>query len=177
MRRTGTSATNIQAREKLLKSFLEILKEKPLSSVNVVELTRSAGVSRMTFYRNYSSVEQILMDRLQEIIALYQAEDHFVTEEDKIVAVQYAMHYLQFMKANGHFIGCLLNSGMGDLVLHAITEYELHKWKCTPEDMVLNCKIYLFAGGLYNLYVLWSSQDFAMDPESMANVISGFCVG
>lgn len=177
MKTTGTNTANVQAREKLLDALIELLADKPVSAIPVAELTKKADVSRMTFYRNYESIEQILMDRLQEVIYEYQQSDPYITKGVPVNDAQYVMHFLNFMKDNGTFINCLLNSGMGDLILNAITDYELQKLQCKTDDISLNVKIHLFAGGLYNLYVYWACDEYQTSIQDLTDTIVSFYVG
>ena len=45
-----------------------------MSSITVSELTNEAGVSRMTYYRNYSSKDEILQSYLADIIESYRSD-------------------------------------------------------------------------------------------------------
>ncbi len=50
--------------ESLTEALLQIMREKPLSQINVSELCERAGVSRVSYYRNYSSMRDILIKQL-----------------------------------------------------------------------------------------------------------------
>lgn len=54
------SQTNVFAKECIVLALLKLIYIKPLSSITVSELCEKGGVSRMTFYRNYDSKEDIL---------------------------------------------------------------------------------------------------------------------
>jgi AcrR family transcriptional regulator len=47
-------------REWITLALLELLKTKKLSKLAISEVVKKAGVSRMAFYRNYESLEQVL---------------------------------------------------------------------------------------------------------------------
>lgn len=42
--------------------MLELLRTNRISELKISELVRTAGVSRMAFYRNYESLKQVLME-------------------------------------------------------------------------------------------------------------------
>ena len=50
--------------ESLTDALLQIMEKKHLSEINISELCNRAGVSRISFYRNYSSLEDILVRHL-----------------------------------------------------------------------------------------------------------------
>lgn len=48
-----------------------MLKTKTLSSISITELTNKAGVSRMAYYRNFDSKEEIFSSYLDIILTKY----------------------------------------------------------------------------------------------------------
>lgn len=61
-RNTPSSPT----REWMQEALLRLLKTKDLSEITVTELTKTAGVSRVTFYRNYFDMADIIFDYLED---------------------------------------------------------------------------------------------------------------
>ena len=41
-------------------ALTKLIRNKPLSSISVTELTKKAGISRTAFYNNYNSVEDVI---------------------------------------------------------------------------------------------------------------------
>ena len=62
------------ARECMVQALIRLLGEKPLSAISITELTAAAGVSRMTYYRNYQSLDDILRSHLTDIFADYRRD-------------------------------------------------------------------------------------------------------
>jgi AcrR family transcriptional regulator len=50
--------------ESLTIALLALMEAKPLSSINITELCKRAGVSRVSFYRNFASLSDILVRHL-----------------------------------------------------------------------------------------------------------------
>lgn len=48
-----------ETRACITKALVKLTQEKALSSISVTELCQAAGVSRMAFYRNYRSKEEV----------------------------------------------------------------------------------------------------------------------
>ena len=48
----------------LVQALMRLLQEKPLSSISITELAAEAGISRMTYYRNYQSIDDVLLSHL-----------------------------------------------------------------------------------------------------------------
>lgn len=69
--RLSNEESNKITRESLLTAMLLLMNEKPFEKITITELVRKAGVSRMAFYRNYDSKEDILIslkDGINEIL-------------------------------------------------------------------------------------------------------------
>lgn len=60
----GNQARNTWAKEQLTKACLELLKKKPLEEISVSELCDLAGTGRVTFYRNYKDMTNIVRQYL-----------------------------------------------------------------------------------------------------------------
>ena len=50
----------LSVKEQIKKAFIDLLPEKEYSDITVSELAEKAGVSRMSFYRNFSSTDDII---------------------------------------------------------------------------------------------------------------------
>lgn len=57
----------IRSKAWLLDALFELLNEKEYRNISIKELTDEACVARQTFYRNYKSIDDILLDNLDEV--------------------------------------------------------------------------------------------------------------
>lgn len=48
----------------ITEALLQLMRQKPLTEISISELCNKAGVSRISFYRNYSSMDDILVKHL-----------------------------------------------------------------------------------------------------------------
>ena len=48
----------------ITEALLQLMRQKPLVEISISELCNKAGVSRISFYRNYSSMDDILVKHL-----------------------------------------------------------------------------------------------------------------
>lgn len=59
-------SAHVFTKEVLFMALRSLLEEKPFDSITILELTSRADVSRTTFYRNYHSIEDVLIDYFRE---------------------------------------------------------------------------------------------------------------
>ena len=176
--KTRISQTNLQVKQAMYNALLTLINEKPFSSISVSDITSKAEVSRMAFYRNYQSMEEILIERLNEIVEEYkieeikQIETTRTTHQNIFYEKKYILHCFQFFYEHRKFINALIASGMGDLFLAKITKYLIQKWIDKENDTrneVL--KISAYAGSIYNMYREWSQGEFQESPEDVAEIL------
>ena len=169
------SQSNIQVKQDMYKALLRLMGDKTFSSISVSDITSEANVSRMSFYRNYNAIEDILTEHLIEVVEEYRAKE--AKEPDtgsKTVFYEkkYMIRCFRFFYLHREFIDALITAGMGDLFLAKITEYLIQKWidveKGTREEKL---RISAFAGAIYNMYREWSKGYFLELPEDVATIL------
>ena len=69
------SQANVYVKNEMYKALLKLLEEKSFSAISVSDITTEANVSRMSFYRNYNSIEDILIEHLDAVVEQYKIED------------------------------------------------------------------------------------------------------
>ena len=57
----------VASRSKLTESLSILIREKTISEIKITDLVREAGVSKPTFYSNYSVVEDIVEEHLNDL--------------------------------------------------------------------------------------------------------------
>ncbi|MBC1544939.1 TetR/AcrR family transcriptional regulator [Listeria cossartiae] len=55
----------------IIEALLDLLKTKPYASITITEITKKAGVARLTFYRNFDNKEEILLTRSNYLFQEY----------------------------------------------------------------------------------------------------------
>ena len=169
------SKKNIQVKRDMYKALLRLMRNKSFSSIAVSDITSEAGVSRMSFYRNYNAIEDILKEHLGEVVEEYKAkelEESNTGSENVFYEKKYMLRCFRFFYLHREFIDALITAGMGDLFLAKITEHLIQKW-INPEDGTReeNLRISAFAGAIYNMYREWSKGDFLELPEEVAAIL------
>ena len=56
--------TNAFVRECITKALLQLMDKKPISDITITELVERAGVARVSFYRNFTSKENVIEEYL-----------------------------------------------------------------------------------------------------------------
>jgi AcrR family transcriptional regulator len=166
------ASANPSVRKLMLDATVQLLKEKPISKISVTDITEKAGVSRMSYYRNYSSKEEILTDHLDEIFRDYT---EFIRKWDyKGSCFESPFLHKCFGYFIGHrdFLSTLLKSGMGDLLLKHLTDYIMDFFCPGDCGIVQYYKLQAFSGSIYSTYAAWQARNCKESLNDMAKIIS-----
>lgn len=166
-----TNQANLLAKECMVTALIQLANKRPLSSISISELTKRAGVSRMTYYRNYSSKEEIFKKYLDEIVDSYQLDIMQMESQEHYGSYQNILHCFKYFKKYQEFIRCLLHVGMGDLLLDALNNYMIHTYYKDTVNETLYYTLQAYAGSLVNVYVAWLKNGAKEEIEKMADII------
>lgn len=173
MKQQARNQSNQIARECMVSALMQLLETKPLSTISVTEITKKAGVSRMTYYRNYHSKEEIFSSYLTDIIASYKADASAWNMEGSYNDQRHMQHCFQYFYTHKDFIRCLIKSGLGDLLLKALSGYMIDTYYTPGAPMSEYYTLEAFAGSLYNIYLAWIENNTAESAEDMAAIMCG----
>ena len=172
---SAKNAANQLARECIVTALLQLLKEKPLSALSISEITSRAGVSRMTYYRNYKSKEDIFGQALSDILDEYHREFQALSDGHSHYG-DYAnlLHCFTYFEKHRDFIYSLFRCGLGNLLLTSLSDYITNTWYHpesgdTIEDFYV---LQAFTGSLYSTYVSWAVRGKKETPQQLAQVLS-----
>ncbi len=159
-------------RECLYTALMELLNKKPIEKIGIGELCSRAGVSRMTYYRNYKSKEDILAQHLNECYEKYidQLRDEDDHSLDKIF-----LAYFTFLKKESEFFTRLVHSRLGVLFVD-----ELGKYMCQVMELFLpeiQLPFYIqsyISGGFAKMSIDWIVNGMDVSVEQMAAMLTDF---
>ena len=69
---------NLHVKNSIVSALIDLMREKNFEAISVSEITARAGVSRVSYYRNFDSKEDILTGSLKDLM------DHFAEEINTI---------------------------------------------------------------------------------------------
>lgn len=162
---------NVQAKEGIVSALMELLQKKKLSAISVSELTQKAGVSRMTYYRNYQSKEDIFVSYLADAIDAYREDSRYLVQNTNYYDKENLIHCFTYFKKYNGFLNVLFQSGYGHFFLQTITDYVLETWQKPGDSIEHYYALQAFSGALYNLYISWAMNGSKESPEKMAELL------
>ena len=143
-------------REALFEALYLLIKEKEYKQIKVTELCKRAGVSRQAFYRNFSSIDDVLEERVVKIAGE-------ITEGLTADIRQNWIHIFKVMDADRNGIQTLLKADMEHVILKYLNSYLPINDNARKIQAVWN-------GVIYNLIVDWAVTGKPGDYLEMAEL-------
>ena len=160
--------SNQLSREYILKAYVSLMQDVPYSSISITDITAKAGTSRMAYYRNYASKEEILTQYLDEVGgSIVHPKNDYLPVPDS--AVEYIVLLFKRLAADaatyGYNLGLgLVNAGLGDLFLENVTKNLISFFP--PESEEKETELILCAGAFFSLYIRWSKDGQSEDAAA-----------
>ena len=147
------SETNKLAKECIVTALIELMKVRDYNGITITDLTKKAGVSRMAYYRNYTSKEDIINKFADEVGA---------SIHEKLAAMlphaDVFDYYFELFAQLGSYSDLMLtayNAGLGELIHSQITKNMALTFPTEGDTHVDRYRHVYLAGAFYNIFIKW----------------------
>lgn len=165
--------------EYMFKALVLLLEQKPYDKISITEIAKRAGVSRMSYYRNYSSKDEIITkfwekkfaDNLEKMLQknnnrLYDFVCDYFSKNRYSSKVWERFHFWQHI-SDSTVVKVLIDQ-MNHFLYNIFSQVEFLELKWPLSDY----EVAFLAGGLSSLSRSWGMDSFQKTPEKMAEI---FC--
>lgn len=152
----------IKTRKKLRKAFLELLKTRRLSEMNIKDLTTQAGVTRGTFYLHYRDkgtfvetiMEEIIEDFYEEVVTYipFEGDEHKLVPQIVLDRVfEYIGETPEFFvtllkEKDADIYRALFSDRLYDFILEHVNYGNSIPVRKMPKELVTNFVVYSLLG-------------------------------
>ena len=143
-------------------SLFELMKVKPYNDISITEITDKAKVNRVSFYRNFTSKEDIIDKWIKSTTQNFLSKSDISYQKDSTIDYftklfshleKYKTEAMLIYKAN--LFNLLKDEFDNNLI-------NLHKKEYS------NYKSYFLAGGIFNVYYFWLINGCIETPHRVA---------
>ena len=151
-------------------AFLQLLEKKHYDSISVCEICTKAGVSRMSFYRNFESKEDLAFKGIKQIMCGIESNFKNLKVINKFTIIQ---EFFQAAKKYKAAIISLQNSQiektLKEIVVQELSEnaHNIDYFNKTSKYIPL-----LYFSAITSVLFMWLKQDAVESPEDMARMLS-----
>ena len=163
IRQYSSKEANEICRECIQTALIRLMKKKELKDITITELTKTAGVSRTTYYRNYYDKEDVLRDLFTGLMMEISREILAAeTVYDTALAV------FDGIRKNAEVYRILMKADYAEAMLKEITRIASSD---LPGDQPLEqMRIAFVTGALFNMVRVWMDAGMEQTPEQMAGL-------
>lgn len=154
----------------LATALIELFEDYEFSDISIQDIVDKAGFSRMAYYRNFKSIDEIL-----DYYLVSYTESFIV--ESKIDFAK--MGAEKFFIAIFNHLGALKTRHLADIIYKRGFIFALYRaflQSFIPKDKELK-RIYdhrFIAGGVFGVYLRWAKQGYQETPEELTQIVMQF---
>lgn len=166
-----------RTRKLLQGALFELLKQKPLSKIQIKEITEVAELSRPTFYKQFDTKEELLFSHVNDVFDQISKDVRLEAQKgEQIDLFTLVTASFKQWKKHRQLLQWVNQVDNKDLVIKALTT-QLREIKqvldqyAPPHDLAHAYEDYLMnfiSGGMYMLIKTWLDNDMRESPEKMA---------
>lgn len=172
MKRLDNNSQNKLVKECIFTSLMILMEKNNFQEISVTDITNKAGVSRMAYYRNYKSKEDIITNYLDGLFEEYLKE---ISNSGEIDVYQFAYRFFVYFRKHKKLVNNLIQANLSNLILKRFDRY-LHSifeniLKSLSSEKINQYEIHYLAGGLYKVLIEWIENGLKETDEEMAKII------
>lgn len=164
---------NMRVKKSITDALLELMQKKNFSDISITEIIQTAGVARVSFYRNYSSKEDILTTLIEDVLEQFRGE--ICHEGAAYYTYQNVLKSFQYFKTYSRYVLNLYLFGYGSILLEKLNQSHEIVAGTMPNHSIEKYKLYMYIGALYNTAVIWLNNDTKENTEDIARIFCETC--
>lgn len=157
---------NQQVKDRLLAALVDFAGRKDWSKVTVTELVANAGVARASFYRNFSSVEELVDYGIRQMAERYEAGKPPVEEDNR--NVELVCYKFRFYQQHANLVLAFHRAKASTSLLDIITDCYIGALGDMPASSLSRYELYFQAGAFYSVMMRWLESGMRESPETLA---------
>lgn len=156
---------NTYAKNQITVTTLNMLKKHPLEELTIAQIATTAQVSRNTFYRNYTTKEDIIYQYATKLLKDFEAEYNNIHKDS---STEFYRCLFQHLSDHKDFYLLLKERNLFHLVLKSIIALFGDLKKC---DNISAYSIAYIAYGTYGWIEEWVERGMQESPETIATIL------
>ncbi len=154
--------------ESITIALIQLMEKKDFNDISITELTKRAGVGRVSFYRNFEDKKDVIRKYLNDIQYEFMISREANRHDSNFT--EYITDLFAHLYNYKELAQLLLKADMFYLVKEQF-DYVFNNLKTTSEE---EAALFFLSGGLYNAFYYWASGNFVGSPKEIAESITKY---
>ncbi len=159
---------NTLTKECIVTALLRLMQTKSYDSISITDITNLAGVSRMAYYRNYKSKDEILIKHLVDM-------EKSLLEEvggEKAETFRGAIGYVSgFFQENADVIEAIYDAGLAHLLTKMLEERVYSYFPIAATAKEGRYAVHYYVGALLSVFKLWFDNGMKESVDEISDII------
>lgn len=164
---------NIRVKTSITKALFSLMHQMSFSEISISEIIRTAGVARVSFYRNYDSKEDVLITLMEDVLEEFRG----TVDPNEANYYNYENVYRSFVyfKRYGSFLLDLYQFGYGSILLEKLNRFHEEMAGTMPNRSIKRYELYIYMGALFNTAMMWIQNGTKESEEDIARMFCRVC--
>ncbi|MBQ7992741.1 MAG: TetR/AcrR family transcriptional regulator [Solobacterium sp.] len=167
--KTELNSRTVPTRMAIGNAILDELEKKEFAQIKVMDVIRTAKVSRMSFYRYYENLYDALCDYLNIVVNGYMIEGGEINDPGVFMRLEHIEFSLNYFDRYARYFLILNRSGLYTILIDAVNEYMMKN--ILPQKKLHMFELYAYAGGLLNSFLKWEEDGKKESAHNVALMI------
>lgn len=146
----------------ITQALLMLLKKKEYKNISITEICKKAGVTRMSFYRNFENKDDILFKRVRAVTDEFLKQSAISYKNDMLGS--YFTKLFTHLGQQTELCSALDKAGLIYMIKDEFDRVFLNTYRQEYDEY----KSVFLAGGIYNVFLLWFKNGCRDAPEALA---------
>ena len=155
-------------KECIVTALVDLMKDKDFQHITITEITQKAGVSRMAYYRYYSSKNDILNQYMEDVTSSVRDVARVSSDENKMRT--YFREMFEQLGKHNDLCVAVIKANLGELLLNNISKHMFRTFGRDDMTVRQNYELHLVIGGFSNLFIQWLINDRRESSDEMAQI-------
>jgi len=153
---------NTYVKEQIIKTLLLLLETKNIDDISISELTSTAEIGRVSFYRNYKSKEDVLQQEADRLLAQWGSIFQAMPSNEEYNS--FFLSLFDFFQNNKSFFTTLYQSGLSHIIMDTIVATA----DILPQTPNLDAYLKSFwAYGVYGWIIQWIKRGMQESSQEL----------
>ena len=171
---------SVRSKRRITDSLLELMKEQPFAKISIKDIVDRAGLTRQTFYHNFTSKEEVLLHREEELCDAFFA---YLKEHPMKNWEDFIWFYFRYWQTNAEFVQLLIDNELVYVLKMQYPKYmervdELLSFSSLELPPQEQKYYYSFvSGAVVSILVSWVGSGMVTPAREMATLVIHILTG
>ncbi|ANZ57811.1 transcriptional regulator [Fructilactobacillus lindneri] len=157
----------ITTKQQIIFGLFEMMMEKPYADITVKSICEKAEVSRMTFYRNFHTKEDVITGQIDMVYSTFIQR---LIIQNRFTFYDVATTFFTIIKENQLMMEAIVKNDLSNILLSVLSEYikqlidnEILKTRENSSEML----VALISGGLTEVIITWTKNGMKQPVDEL----------